>query len=114
MACQLGSFGVHDPSLHGQGCDGCDAEHLRVWAKHVGAGPYVDHSYALRAMLKRLEWGDRGWCLVCDQIDPADTTCKGEGHKPDCALAALISTSAQPEKHCEDCNGSPCLCGGYA
>jgi hypothetical protein len=34
--CPLGALG-HNPAKHGQGCAGCDAEHERVFAKHVGA-----------------------------------------------------------------------------
>jgi hypothetical protein len=41
-------------------------------------------------LLLEKQWGDRGWCLWCDGIDPADTTCRGEGHAADCALVAVL------------------------
>jgi hypothetical protein len=48
------------------------------------------HAYRMAALLRELQWGDRGWCIVCDMIDPADTTCKGEGHTADCRLDAIL------------------------
>ncbi len=74
-----------------------EAEEARLSAALLDMAAERDVALAkadrLRAMLLRLEWGDRGWCLVCDQIDPAcrdgshPSNC---GHKADCALHLLL------------------------
>ncbi len=43
------------------------------------------------ALLKRIEWNDEGqFCPACSKLLPGGNPEPGEGHAPDCELAALI------------------------
>lgn len=63
--CPGGVWG-HSPARHGEGCAGCDAEHARVFEKHVGSLRESPRSPAemLRAAAAWLDIIETGTCCA--------------------------------------------------
>ena len=63
---------------------------FRQLARRVIADQMSDGARVL-ALLKRIEWADEGqFCPACSKLLPGGNPEPGEGHEPDCELAALI------------------------